>query len=92
MLVAGALFAGEFFSGTLIQDLAYDIYSQVNWQWMMNSGETLVKTWMPETGFSEERWDSFDESLIMYVLAMGSPTYPIPTSIWHSFRRPVREN
>ena len=92
ILIAGVLFVGEFFSGTPVQDLAYDLYSQVNWRWMMNSGETPAKSWTPEAGFSKARWDSFGESLIMYVLAIGSPTYPIPTSAWHNFRRPVREN
>lgn len=92
ILVAGALFIGEFFSETVVQDLAYDLYSNVNWQWMMNEGETLAKHWAPESGFSKERWDSFDESLLMYVLAMGSPTYPLPASTWHEIQRPVREN
>ncbi|HXL04285.1 MAG TPA: glucoamylase family protein [Bacillota bacterium] len=92
ILIAGALFIGEFFSQTVIQDMAYDLYDAVNWQWMMNHGETLTKSWTPEAGFSKERWDSFDESLLMYILAMGSPTYPIPASTWHKIRRPVREN
>lgn len=92
ILVAGALFAGEFFRGTMIEDLACSLYSEVNWQWMMNSGETLAKSWSPETGFSDERWDSFGESLLIYVLAMGSPKHCIPVSTWHVLQRPVREN
>ncbi len=92
ILITGALFAGEFFSQTPVQDLAYDLYSAVNWQWMMNGGETLARYWTPESGFKEERWDSFDESILMYILAMGSPTYPIPASTWHKVRRPVRGN
>ncbi len=92
ILIAGALFAGEFFSQTAVQDLAYELYSAVNWQWMMNHGETLARNWTPESGFEDARWDSFDESLLMYILAMGSPTYPVPASIWHRIRRPVRGN
>jgi hypothetical protein len=92
ILIAGALFTGEFFSQTVIQDLSHHLYATVNWQWMMNRGDTLAKGWTPETGFSKERWDSFGESLLMYILAMGSPTHPIPASTWHKIRRPVREN
>lgn len=92
ILIAGALFAGEFFSQTAVQDLAYELYSAVNWQWMMNHGETLARNWTPESGFEDARWDSFDESMLMYILAMGSPTYPVPASTWHRIRRPVRGN
>jgi len=42
----------------------------------MNHGETLARNWTPESGFEDARWDSFDESMLMYILAMGSPTYP----------------
>ncbi|HCD41405.1 MAG: glucoamylase family protein [Bacillota bacterium] len=92
ILLAGALFAGEYFSGTRVHSLANELYSAVNWQWMMNGGETLSGFWSPESGFHKGRRDSFDESMLMYILAMGSPTYQVPASTWHRIRRPVREN
>lgn len=92
LLIAGALFAGEFFSGTAVQELAYELYCAVDWPWMMNQGKTLAKSWTPESGFGDARWDSLNESLLMYILAMGSSTYPVPASTWHEIKRPVREN
>jgi len=31
-----------------------------------------------ETGFLKHRWKGYDEALLLYVLALGSPTYPLP--------------
>lgn len=92
ILMSGILFVGEFFPGTVIRNLANKLYTSVDWQWMGDGKTTLAKNWTPESGFSTERWDSFDESLLMYVLALGSPTYPLPAQIWDEIRRPVREN
>ncbi len=33
--------------------------------------------WNPETGFLPWRWQGYDEALILYVLGLGSPTYPL---------------
>ncbi|HHY16413.1 MAG TPA: hypothetical protein GX521_10105 [Firmicutes bacterium] len=92
ILVAGALFAGEYFPESPVQYRANYLYTAVNWQWMMDHGKTLARHWTPESGFSKKRWDAFDESLLMYILAVASPTYPIPQSTWHEIRRPVRDN
>jgi hypothetical protein len=89
LLVAGALVAGQYFEGTEVQQLANTLYENVEWDWMMSSGSVPRMGWLPERGFLRESWDHFDESLILYVLALGSPTHPIPASTWDSWRRPV---
>lgn len=92
LLVAGAVFAGEYFKGTEVERLARKLYESVNWQWMMNDGETLSMGWKPEGGFLSARWNSFNESLLMYILAIGSSTYPIPAAAWDGIFRPVNDN
>src|SRR6266516_2512142 len=34
--------------------------------------------WMPETGFLPYRWEGYDESLLLYILGLGSPSFPLP--------------
>lgn len=89
IFLAGALFAGEYFKDTEVDTLAQKIYERVDWQWMMNGAKTLSMGWKPETGFLRPHWSDYNESLFMYLLAIGSPTYPIPPSSWRNISRKV---
>lgn len=89
LFLAGALTASEYYEDPVIRDLAEQIYARVDWRWMMNGGKTLALAWSPEQGFSKYRWDSYCESMIMYLLAIGSPTHSIPASSWKAIRRPA---
>lgn len=92
LFLAGALTVGRYFEGTEVESLANKLYEAADWQWMMNEGDTLSMGWKPEIGFLSARWNSFNEGLLAYVLAIGSPTYPIPASAWDNIFRPVNEN
>lgn len=89
LLLAGILFAAEYFEDAKITEMAQKIYERVDWNWMLNGGKTLALNWTPEDGFHKLRWDHYDESMIMYLLAIGSPTHPIPPKSWHAIARPV---
>jgi len=89
LFLAGALFAAEYYDDPKIRDLVQKIYERVDFPWMLNKGNTFALAWSPETGFSRARWDHFDESLLLYVLAIGSPVHPIPAENWHSVLKPV---
>lgn len=89
-LLCGVLTARQYFAGnTKIENLATQFYERVDWQWMMNQGKTLSMGWLPDQGFLQHRWDIYAELLVMYLLAIGSPTHPIPASTWGDLRRPV---
>jgi len=88
LFLAGAIFAGEYFGGK-VKELASEIYERVEWDWMLGEGDTLCMGWTPENGFLTDRWNKYGEETIMYLLALGSPTHPIPISIWHNLRRPI---
>ena len=81
--IAGALSAAMYFTEdnddeNEIRNLAEKIYNRVDWHWALNGGETISHGWMPDTGFLEVRWDKdYSEAIIMYVLALGSPSHPI---------------
>ena len=45
--------------------------------------------WTPENGFLSTRWDTYSELMMLYLLAMASPTNPIPTTSWTAWARPT---
>lgn len=67
---------------------AESLYKRVNWIWALNKENTFAMAWKPGEGFSSHRWDSYCESMMLYLLAIGSPTYPIRAECWSSIRRP----
>lgn len=89
-LLAGALTAAQYFSGDTphqieIRELADALYRRADWAWAQNGGETLTHGWHPETGFIKFRWEGYDEALLLYTLALGSPTHPLTSgsySVW----------
>jgi len=46
--------------------------------------------WHPETGFLEAQWDGYNEAMILYVLAYGSPTHPISPESWQGWTKPYQ--
>lgn len=87
ILVAGALTAGEYFGGE-VQTKANTLYSNVEWaEFLDTSNNLFYMAWSPESGFSENHWDYYSESLMLYLLAIGSPTHPVDGSVFYSFRR-----
>ena len=89
LFLAGALFAGEYFKGTEAEKIANELYERVEWPWMLNGKKVLCMGWKPGDGFLLYYWDSYSEAMILYALAIGSPTYPIPTEYWFEWKRPV---
>ncbi|MGC8550034.1 MAG: glucoamylase family protein [Acidobacteriaceae bacterium] len=90
ILLCGVLTCRQHFSSNAqIVSYATQIYERVNWAWMLNGGTTLSMGWLPESGFLTYRWDTYAEEMMLYLLAMASPTYPIAASSWDAFARPV---
>lgn len=89
LFIAGALTAGQYFQGTEVEALASQLYEQIDWQWMMANGTMVSMGWKPDIGFLSAFWDHFDESLLLYALAIGSPTHPVPAEAWDTWKRPV---
>lgn len=86
-LLGGVLFAGEYFQGTQVEELAGRIYRRVDFAWMLNGGNTLCHGWKPEGGFLPWRWGAYSEHMLLYLLAIGSPTHAIPSSCWSAWSR-----
>jgi hypothetical protein len=89
LLLGGVLTARvKFQSDAEIVRLATAIYERVDFQWMLNNHPTLLSHgWRPETGFIKYRWNAYSEHLILYLLAIGSPTHPITPRSWLAWQR-----
>ena len=91
LLLGGVMTCRQHFSHPEIRELARQIYERVDWGWMLNGHDVLCLGWKPETGFLDSYWDHYCELMLPYLLAMGSPTHPIPPASWHAWQRPVFE-
>ncbi len=94
-LLAGMLTAGRYFDAQTadedeIRTLADALYRRADWRWAQNQGATLTHGWKPEGGFIRYRWQGYDEALLLYMLALGSPTYPLPDSSYAAWSSTYR--
>ncbi len=89
LLFCGILTARQHFHDAEIQDLATRIYERVDWPWMLNGGKTFSMGWHPESGFLDARWEHYSELMMIYLLAIGSPTHPVSPETWKAWSRPV---
>ena len=86
LLLGGVLTVRQCFANDPeITRLATKIYNRVDFRWMLNGDPLLLSHgWKPETGFLRPRWDTYSEDTILYLLAIGSPNYPIPERSWYA--------
>lgn len=89
--LAGVLTAGQYFSGDpQIPQLANEIYGRVDFQWMLNGDPLLLSHgWLTGKGFIRNKWDTYCELGLLYVLAIGSPTHAISPESWYAWQRPL---
>lgn len=90
LLLGGVLTVRERFRKyTDIVLLCDFIYTRVDFRWMLSGSANLLSHgWRPESGFIPYRWDAFSEMLLLDLLAIGSPTHPIPPDSWYAWARP----
>jgi hypothetical protein len=89
LLLCGVLTARQHFNDAEIQDLATAIYERVDWPWMLNGGATFSMGWNPGSGFLRSRWDHYCELMMIYLLALGSPTHSVSSETWKAWKRPT---
>ncbi len=92
ILIAGVLAAATYFDAASageaeIRALGVQLYERVDWRWMLAGGDTVCHGWKPEGGFLAYRWEGYDEALILYLLALGSPTDPIDPASYEAWCR-----
>lgn len=87
ILLCGVLTCREYFSHPGIRRLADLVFNRVDWTWVAEDTSLLSHGWTPEFGFLPYRWDYYSELMIMYLLGLGSPSYPLPAAAWGAWKR-----
>jgi hypothetical protein len=87
LLMGGVLFCQSYFTGSdatesAIRAYADSLYLRIDWAWAVNSPPVVSMGWHPENGFINSDWKGYDEGMIVYVLALGSPTHSIDPASW----------
>ena len=87
LFIAGALFCQSYFDGPSaeeveIRDLVEEIYRRVDWQWAQVRPPAINHGWTPVDGFMEYDWRGYNEAMLLYIMALGSPTFPVNADAW----------
>ena len=86
IFICGAITAGEYFGG-IVKQKAEMLYKRINWEWYRNKDTNyFYMGYTPEKGFWGH-WDMYAEQLMLYVLGVSSPTFPISKNMYYEFQR-----
>ncbi len=90
LLMAGILSAMSYFDKNTpeekaIRETADFLYRRVEWDWALNGAKTLSMGWHPEKGFIPAQWKGYNEAMVLLLMAIGSPTHPIPAECWQEW-------
>ena len=87
-LAQGLLMARRYFDGadadeTQIRTLATQLWEAIDWDAFRPAGGTVLR-WhrSPTTGLSTANVQGWNEAMITYLLAIASPTHPVPASLY----------
>jgi hypothetical protein len=85
ILMAGVLSCREYFDRDEagereIRELADALYRRVEWTWFQPRALLVCMSWHPERGFGEHDYRGYNETMLLYVLALGSPTHAIDSA------------
>ena len=87
ILLCGVLACREYFPTEEIQALADEVFDRVEWTWLSEDTVLLPHGWTPEMGFLPYRWDYYSELMMMYLLGLGSTTFPLRDETWAAWKR-----
>jgi hypothetical protein len=87
LLLGGVLFCQSYYTGndpveSAVRAYADSLYRRVDWRWAVHNPNVVSMGWHPESGWIDSDWRGFDEAMIVYVLALGSPTHAIDPASW----------
>jgi hypothetical protein len=91
LLLAGVLFCQSYFTGSnpteaSIRAYGDSLYARVDWKWAQVRSPLVSMGWRPENGFIDYDWHGLNEGIILNILALGSPTFPVDISAWDRYR------
>ncbi|HYN21930.1 MAG TPA: glucoamylase family protein, partial [Thermoanaerobaculia bacterium] len=95
LLIAGALFCQSYFNRDdpgeeEIRKKVEELYRRADWTSFQPRAPLVSMGWTPEHGLHTYDWRGLNEAMIVYVLALGSPTHPIEPSAWEAWTSTYR--
>lgn len=92
LLLGGMLFCQSYFDRSdageaEIRRLAEEIYGRVDWRWAQVRAPAISHGWTPESSFLEYDWRGYNEAMLVYILALGSPTHAVAPDSWEAWGR-----
>ncbi len=98
LLMMGVLFAQSYYdrddaAEREIRDIADQLYRRVEWDWMRPRAPLISMGWNPETkSFIDHDWRGYNEAMLVYLLALGSPTHPVEAEAWQAWTHTYDRN
>lgn len=91
-LMEGLLTARQYFNANTpeeksLRDRITRLWDTVDWDWYRRTpdGPALLWHWSPQWSWLiNHKIDGFNETMIVYLLAIASPTHPVPASLYYS--------
>jgi hypothetical protein len=95
LFLAGALFCQSYFDGPDAQEdsirvVADSLYARADWRWASVRPPSIGHGWTPEEGFLPYDWKGYNEAMLVYLLALGSPTHAVEPEAWSAWTSQYR--
>lgn len=100
LLLGGVLTCAAYFDQSNVDEaeirrLALAIYHRVDWTFLERDNGLISMGWHPESGLPDHdahglidrNWDRYNEGMLVYLLALGSPTHPIRHEAWANWMK-----
>ena len=90
LLIGGMLTASQYFDAATsdesdLRALVDFLYRRVDWRWAQDDADTIRQGWKPECGFLHYGWEGYSEAIVLYALALGSPTHPVASDCYRNW-------
>jgi hypothetical protein len=85
MLTCAAYFDQDNEEEDELRRLVDELFGKADWQWALNGGPAISHGWRPESGFIPHYWKGYDEALLLYILGLGSKTFPLPAESYAAY-------
>jgi len=90
LLIAGALASSMYFDADTrdeieLREIVDVLFRRIDWRWAQDGETTLRQGWKPECGFLHYGWEGYNEAIVLYVLALASPTHPLEGDCYHAW-------
>ncbi|HEY0157719.1 MAG TPA: glucoamylase family protein [Thermoanaerobaculia bacterium] len=95
LMLAGALFCQSYFdrdneTERAIREAAEELYRRAEWTFFHERAPLVSMGWTPEQGLHDWDYTGYNEAMLLYILAIGSPTHPIDPSAWAAYTKTYR--